>query len=494
MAVLHRHGGSRYAALLTIVSVATAIRIAFLLRNLSLTTDEATSVVISQLPWHSFIAHLVSYEANMAVYYLALRSWLLIGSSEGIVRALSVVLSLLAVVALYVLTTRLFGTRAGLLSATLLALNATHIEYGGQARAYGLYILLSVLTSLVFCTAVERPTGRRWTLYAFLGAITAYTHFYAVLTLVSHYASLLALGLRRVPWRWVMASGVLLTVLLLPAVLFVLLRDVGQVSLLGRPGVSSVIGALAVLSGGIVALPVYAFLCAVAVVGAWRDGVILSPASESVKRWRYAFLICWLIIPIVVAVAISFVRPTLAFRYLLGSVPPLGALAAVGLARLGLVMGTTCIVLILGLSAHVLKARYEGRAWENWSEATRLVQTQAKFGDAVFIFAGHARPGFEYYSSRYGDGGPPIVYPQSVLAPVRRLTPAHQDLVRQTLERLPGQYARVWLVLSDDDDRYERVSTRYAVSLLIRGNLSTSYRAVQEHRFRGVTVLLFAAR
>ena len=59
----------------------------------SLFLDESVSSTLATAPWHQF-ANVVSHrEANMALYYLLLRGWVVFGHSEIALRSLSVILA-----------------------------------------------------------------------------------------------------------------------------------------------------------------------------------------------------------------------------------------------------------------------------------------------------------------------------------------------------------------------------------------------------------------
>jgi hypothetical protein len=73
----------------------------------------------------------------MALYYGLLRLWVRLGTDESTVRLLSVLPDLATVPVLYVLENR-FGTRVGLSSALLLAINGYNIQYAQEARSYSL--------------------------------------------------------------------------------------------------------------------------------------------------------------------------------------------------------------------------------------------------------------------------------------------------------------------------------------------------------------------
>jgi hypothetical protein len=90
--------------------------------------DEGFSLGIARLSWLDFYRIFWHREANMALYYLVLRGWIHLGTTEAMVRGLSAVTSLGAVVALYSLGKRLFGRSVGVTAALLLALNAFAVE------------------------------------------------------------------------------------------------------------------------------------------------------------------------------------------------------------------------------------------------------------------------------------------------------------------------------------------------------------------------------
>src|SRR6185369_15661206 len=83
-----------------ILIAATAFRFYALGRN-SLWIDEATSVALARMPWGRFLHTLWTYEANMTLYYLLLRGWIHLGTSEVVLRSLSAILGVAGVAATY---------------------------------------------------------------------------------------------------------------------------------------------------------------------------------------------------------------------------------------------------------------------------------------------------------------------------------------------------------------------------------------------------------
>ena len=59
----------------------------------SLFLDESVSATLATSPWHRFANVVTHREANMALYYLLLRGWIVFGHSEIALRSLSVILA-----------------------------------------------------------------------------------------------------------------------------------------------------------------------------------------------------------------------------------------------------------------------------------------------------------------------------------------------------------------------------------------------------------------
>jgi mannosyltransferase len=108
--------------LAAIVVLAASLRLLFLSQD-SFWHDEILSVERALMDGEDFW-DLIQGLPNMAFYYWLLRYWVVLGESEIVVRMLSVVAAVAAVLAVYSLGARLFGPRVGVMSAFLLAINA----------------------------------------------------------------------------------------------------------------------------------------------------------------------------------------------------------------------------------------------------------------------------------------------------------------------------------------------------------------------------------
>src|SRR5207237_10048583 len=104
------------------------------------------SIDNSRIPYRSILCIVWKRHQNMIHYYAILHLWMRLGDSEFVVRALSALMGIATIPTLYALGTRLFGRRTGLIASTLLALNAFHIQWSQEARAYSLTVLLVSLS------------------------------------------------------------------------------------------------------------------------------------------------------------------------------------------------------------------------------------------------------------------------------------------------------------------------------------------------------------
>src|SRR5437868_11084773 len=172
------------AALAFIVTLGAGLRF-WHLGARSLWVDEGATAVIARLDWWNFLRLLWRREANMSFYYLLMRGWIQLGHGEAWLRALSATFGVLAIPAIYFLGRSLWGRSAGLVAALLLAVNAYHIRYSQEARAYSLAVLLVVLSFYFLIQLMQRPSPElRWK-YSVVSALAVYSHFFAVLVLLA---------------------------------------------------------------------------------------------------------------------------------------------------------------------------------------------------------------------------------------------------------------------------------------------------------------------
>ncbi len=135
----------RHAPIIAILVLAAALRL-FQIGAQSLWYDEGNSARIAERSVALIIAGAAG-DIHPPLYYLLLKLWrALFGESEAALRSLSAVFGVGAVAFAYATGRDLFGRRAGLIAAALLAVAPFAVYYGQEARMYAM---------LAFCAAAS---------------------------------------------------------------------------------------------------------------------------------------------------------------------------------------------------------------------------------------------------------------------------------------------------------------------------------------------------
>ncbi len=475
------------------VAALTALAAALRLHALAAKTfwhDEGFSAEIARLDFAGFAHLLWAREANMTLYYLALRAWMHFGASEAWVRGLSVLFGVAAIPLFYALGAAIASRRAGLIAATLGAVNACCVAYSQQARGYSLVMFLVSLSMLLLVKHVQSGGARYGLLWAVASALAVYTHFYAVLVIAAQCVSLALVRPVECSFRtWLRAFRALLY-MLLPAIAFVVLHGAGAFNWLQRPAASYVLYFFTVFSGndGLGLLAAYAVACVLAAWAAWR---VWRAKGRSIESWQHAAMWLWFLFPICGCLVLSIWKPAFFIRYLLVSLPALIILAAVGLEQLRRsVLVLAALLVVCGMSLQGVRSYYLrdfDLYRDDWRDAARVLLHDAQPGDAALIYVSTGRMTYEYYRSLDARGlGPVVVYP------------AHQpgrleyrdflvEPLGESLEGLHLDAPRVWLVL----DLTETPTGPDRTSVLLRNWCEAGHpHLLSDQKFPGIELLL----
>ena len=151
------------------------------------------------MPLRQFLGWLASFGDNMAAYYLPLRPWTALGTSEFMLRGPSVAFSMASAVVLFYLARRLFDLEVALIAAVLMVLTGSFIRYAQEARGYA-ELLLVCVGWLALLLVLEKPTPRRQLLYVLSGILSVYTHLLGVVFVATQALALLVLKRETAPW------------------------------------------------------------------------------------------------------------------------------------------------------------------------------------------------------------------------------------------------------------------------------------------------------
>ncbi len=214
-----------WATVILVGCLSVALHLRFVTSVGGLWRDEANSAHLATLPAFADVCHFLDYDSFPILFFTILRGWLGVfgADNDAALRALGFVIGLGVLAALW-LNSRAFGARLPVLSLALIGLNPMLIRYCDSSRAYGLGILLILLTLRSFWRLVEAPgaPGAKRTAVAMLLALLSVQCLYynAVLLLAIAAGTVTVAAMRRA-WRTagiVFGMGIVSAVSLLPYV------------------------------------------------------------------------------------------------------------------------------------------------------------------------------------------------------------------------------------------------------------------------------------
>jgi mannosyltransferase len=463
----------------------------------SLFLDESVSSTLATAPWHRF-ANVVSHrEANMALYYLLLRGWVVFGHSEIALRSLSVILAVGALWVLIMLARSLFGRRTALIAGLVLAVNPLFIQFAQDVRGYSLALLLVSASSYFFVRGIQQvdpPPRLCWTAYTVVTALAAYTNFWAALVPVAQALSLGFLPPGRVPWRRIVAAAVALVVLLVPLGLLIRSTDSAGVDWASGSSAGHLFTHIrsSVPHAALDLLVLIAAVVVVAVVVLARRRPALGALFA--RQWPLLFALCWLVVPVGAVVMLSLVyKPLLVVRYLMVSLPAAVLLIALvidrvaSMARRGaLAVAAVLLVVVLGASAAGAAQWYANGGPQDFRSAVGYIADRAQPGDGVMIFAPYERVPVEWYITQKPGTARAVhpVYPATAWGVDPLRFDGAVTLRSGAVQQAASSYQRIWLVSATADLSLYPTQAALVDTALRRAGFTAAHTQV----FRGVQV------
>ena len=163
-------------------------------------------------------------------FALAWLSMKLGGDSTVLIRLPSLVLGTALVPLVYVLGLRTVGRRAGLIASLLVTLSPFAIYFSSEARPYATLAFLVALSTLLLLAALDSRQRRWWVLYAIVGSLSLYAHYFAVFPLMAQGAW--ALVTHRDYWRPLLLANAGIVLGFIPGLLIFLDQKGNSISIL----------------------------------------------------------------------------------------------------------------------------------------------------------------------------------------------------------------------------------------------------------------------
>lgn len=387
VAKLSSYATSRPRATATFLTLLAAGLASVRLQYRAVHFDESISMDYAHGSWTSLWHTVTGEDPNMSLYYALAKVWTAVfGDSVMAFRSLSVVAASLCVPVVYAIGVRLFSVSAGLLAGLLAATNVFFLRYAQEARGYALVMLLTALSTYFFLVllAAERPS--RWVRVGYVASsvLAFYTHFFAALVVFVHVLTLVAKrGRAAVGGSWLASYGAM-AVLAAPMVYSALTLEGNPIGWLAKPDLGAVPATFAQLAGdGFLQLGVV-----IAVSIAASRAAMRSPRLA----FGLAFTASWAAVPVLVAFAVSQLKPIFLAKYLIVCLPAVALLAAAAVTSLrpaGAALTAACVLLVLAGSE--LRVWYGFRGQEDWRSLTTYVAERIRPADGIVFNAAYAR-------------------------------------------------------------------------------------------------------
>jgi uncharacterized membrane protein len=202
----------RIAQILAVIGTLLAVylHVVFAMHAGALWRDEVNSLELATVRTFSELWTNLDYDSFPVLFFFVLRTFatLVAQPSDGVLRIFGVTIGLLILGATW-LNARLFSYRFPLISLALIGFNPMVIRYGDSIRAYGLGILLMLLTVGAIWKVVESPTPRRILLASLAALLSVQCLYYNALLVFALCLGGIAVTLRR---RKLRQAGVMIAI------------------------------------------------------------------------------------------------------------------------------------------------------------------------------------------------------------------------------------------------------------------------------------------
>jgi uncharacterized membrane protein len=474
--------------LLAIIALAAFLRFHHLGSRI-LWFDETFSATAVRLRWMELLRLFWAREGNMALYYVLLKFWMMLGGgTEFFIRTLSVIFSVATIPVIYLLGKRLFNEPVGLTAAALLAVNAFHVRYAQEARSYALLVLLCALSTLFFVEGVQTGSRRAWMAYSIASSLAVYSQFFGALIVAAQWLSLPLLGYQRFAWReWLRAARWFLY-FICPILVFIVVRGSGSMFWIPPTTSATVLhfGQMLAGNGGTLLLAI----CGVPVVIALLAAILRR--RDPGDRFRYGLIVSLCFVPVLITITASLLlRPMFIPRYVIVSLPGFVLLVAVGVWQLRFSpLRWTLLAVILVLSIQGTRSYYRqdvDTIRDDFRSATHWLLTHAEPNDALCFYTGPGRMSYEYYKWREKPASSP-----SIIYPNHGAELDHRDFLvtplAEVFQQMPMDSKRVWLFLNNFENGLEPDKG----ALFMQAWLARQYRVAARQRFDGVELVLYS--
>ncbi len=496
---------SPYLHILTVNAICAIILLGLLLRlhglaAQSLWIDEGVSVWVASKSMPSMLLWLAKGDVHPPLYFILLHFWMMIDDTVYWIRFLSVIPSVLTILFLYGLGTRLHSQSVGFLSALLLAISPFSIYFAQEARMYSLLGLMATAASYCLVWGLQSRKTAAWVCYAIMAAGGLYTQQVGGLTVVlTHGVILLTYYLHGkregATGLYALAAGIVAWLPWFAIMLYQISR--GAVAWIANPSPHELTQLFLSFTSHLLPDPIrLSFLTiplssiSLAVVLVYLGLACLGIFSLRHRRGQMLIASFLLGGPLVVELNAGLLQPVFIDRTLIPVAAVYALLLAAGLIQLfrhtvGRPIAVTACGALLLLNLSSLNNIYNHYEKENWNSTASYVAWEGRQGDIIVFNGNSSQLPFNYYYSRFSATElPQLSVPCELDRCYRFEAPADaEDQSRIGSE--VSDYQRMWLVKrwwgNWDFTAEDAVGSKYAKQL----------RFIEEKDLGGVVVTLY---
>lgn len=478
-----------------IIVIATFLAF-FAFRDKTLVLDEISTINIVR-DWHTMLQIMWQDEGNMWLYYLIMHVWLKLGTTELVLRSLSVIFGILTVPAIYALAEEIAGKTVARISSILLTVNLYFIFYAQMGRSYSLALLLVTCASYAYIKLMKGPSSKKYlVMYIIASTLAIYTYLLTGLIVAVQYISLITVP-KKTPWKPMIITAIAIGIAMIPLILAPSFHG-HQLDWLQKPKLVYLPMGFILLAGdSLIVSGLYGFIMLSLLLSVKKELL-----TQSWNRFILVWLGAWTMFPIVFGFLFSLVfKPIYEPESFNTVLPGFIILAAIGLEKLlnshkwlFRVLLTLIVVFSLvrlggwyseSLKMHVAIDNEEPR---DWKELVEYIEDERKPNDAVILYAYYIRPPFEYYLSRYPIAERPHILEISSGTYALGGGTVLPEPDFKVLDGLSNRFDRVWLVSSYNDTYWLGREHQW---LEVETELEKYFKVTRDVNFYEIRIQLF---
>lgn len=426
--------------------------------NQSFWLDEATSgIVVRDLSFAQILTNFSPGDFHPPFYYLILKLWSIVfGTSEIVLRLLSVLVGLLTVFVVYKIS-EILSFKSKFVAPLLLATSGLHIYYSQEARMYSLATLFVTLTVYFFVKlvkGVKEKEGRvgEWFMFGLLLLLSIGTHYLTVFVIPVFWLSII-FNKKRPDWKQkFVASHILLIIggiLWFPTLLKQLELGIGVNTnsplwgeILGQTSFKQIALVPTKFALGRVSFDDDLAYLAVVLLVSFVFGYLFIKAFKTFRENKIFWT--WLMVPVGLAMVFGFFVPVFNYFRLLYTIPAFYLVLAQGISNSRYSKTFLIAVLLINILSSIYYLANPKFHREDWRGLVTAIESGRAENSQVLFVADSQMEGYKYYAPDAKIQGPSrldtdsgevwlIRYVKEIFDP--------EDKLRQNVER--GGFTRV---------------------------------------------------